>query len=537
MINQSSFDSPKIFVSFLGTGIYQETSYNFGDSKQSEPVRFIQTATSKFNPCNGYLVFCTQRAKDIHWNSLCGEFAKEGLPEPKCIDIPTGQKEEELWEIFDIICGEIPVGSKLVFDITHSLRCFPVLTTILFNFLKVIKDVKIEKCLYGAWEAKKENEGFAPVFDLTPFFVLNDWSQAVSLLEKTGNASEINKIIKTEREFFRKPDNEIEVNIDNLSKVTNAISELTLNIAACRGDKIKKADINDKFDAIRDETVKNLFPPFATIYARLKDEFKKYKRGNLMNGFLAARWCDKYNLIPQRNTILQETIISIFEEKFYGNYGPDKEIRKKIRGEISHYLQDRSKKHKIKEGLPDSQIFSDKFRKLSDQRNDVNHAGFGRVEPRDIKTLKNLEEDIDFFEETINKYVPTPFIPSKIELLVGNSFPISLIRRNVKFIPQEKENFPASAEIYSFWGHENTLRVASDFLKVDLTPKTKRPVLELSQEGLPMLDKKEFTECWIISPNYTENFRPETGVEVSAEKIRGWTILKVIWEQHNEPRE
>lgn len=120
--------------------------------------------------------------------------------------------------------------------------------------------------------------------------------------------------------------------------------------------------------------------------------------------------------------------------------------------------------------------------------------------------------------------------PMTKKVLVGNSFPFPLVRKLINVRPQPLEAFPKDAEICSFWGHENTLVSASAYLGVDLTPKFERPVLMLSERGLPVLGEDEFAECWIVSPNYKGAFRTPIGEETPAQKITSWTLLKITWE-------
>lgn len=115
-------------------------------------------------------------------------------------------------------------------------------------------------------------------------------------------------------------------------------------------------------------------------------------------------------------------------------------------------------------------------------------------------------------------------------ILVGNSFPLPYVRRRIVIEPQPPDAFPRGAEIHSFWGHENTLAAANAFFGEDLTPKSARPALSLSENLLPMLDGLEFRECWVLSPNYAAVGRPALGEEVSAVKIKSWTLLKITWE-------
>jgi hypothetical protein len=119
------------------------------------------------------------------------------------------------------------------------------------------------------------------------------------------------------------------------------------------------------------------------------------------------------------------------------------------------------------------------------------------------------------------------------KILIGNSFSMALIRRKARIKPcSKKELLDAAkdAKVFSFWGHDNSLEAAIDFSGIDLAPENSRPVLKLSENLLPELDGIEFEECWLLSPNYKDNFRPAIGEEVDARKIKDWTVLKIKWE-------
>jgi hypothetical protein len=118
------------------------------------------------------------------------------------------------------------------------------------------------------------------------------------------------------------------------------------------------------------------------------------------------------------------------------------------------------------------------------------------------------------------------------KVLIGNSFPLSLIRREVKIEVKALEAFKEMcqrAEIHSFWGHENTRTVAERVLGVSVQPKVERPAIALTAEGLPTLNGETFPECYILSPNYKENVRPKIGEEVAAEQIASWHLLSISW--------
>jgi hypothetical protein len=118
-------------------------------------------------------------------------------------------------------------------------------------------------------------------------------------------------------------------------------------------------------------------------------------------------------------------------------------------------------------------------------------------------------------------------------LLLGNTFPLVLIRRPVSITPVAdadavREKLRA-ADVHSFWGHANTAYAASSFLGVDVTVSV-RPVLALTPDGLPTLDGIVFKECYVVSPDYATNFRPAVGEEVKPEQIKGWQILLIEWQ-------
>ena len=118
------------------------------------------------------------------------------------------------------------------------------------------------------------------------------------------------------------------------------------------------------------------------------------------------------------------------------------------------------------------------------------------------------------------------------KILIGNSFPLSLIRQTVKIEPcslTELLEKLQSSSIYSFWGHFNTLPAVKHLLEYDLTPTENRPVLTLSSNCKPQYAGLEFSECWILSPDYIEDFRPAIGEEIPPEKIKSWQCLKITF--------
>ncbi len=118
-------------------------------------------------------------------------------------------------------------------------------------------------------------------------------------------------------------------------------------------------------------------------------------------------------------------------------------------------------------------------------------------------------------------------------MLIGNSFPFTLIRRAVRVVPESLADVRrklATADVHSYWGHAGTLSAVRALLGVDLTPKGERPAIVLSPDGYPTLDGETFREVYVCSPTYAAGFRPPLGADVPADKITSWQMLRIIWE-------
>ncbi len=120
------------------------------------------------------------------------------------------------------------------------------------------------------------------------------------------------------------------------------------------------------------------------------------------------------------------------------------------------------------------------------------------------------------------------------KILIGNSFPMNLIRREVRIEPRTLEELKTAtkdAEIDSYWGHSNTLDAVSVFVGLDLSPEIERPAVTLAENGFPKFNGHVFEECWVISPEYRNGYRPELNKEVSPGNIKDWCILHIEWSQ------
>ena len=119
--------------------------------------------------------------------------------------------------------------------------------------------------------------------------------------------------------------------------------------------------------------------------------------------------------------------------------------------------------------------------------------------------------------------------PKMTKVILGNTFPLTLVRRQVSIKPISLAEAKALLEdgFVSFWGHSNTAAVAKAQLGFEVSPETERPALVLDENGLPGIGGVHSDKVLVLSPSYRPGFRPAIGVEVGPDDIVGWEPLLV----------
>jgi len=171
----------------LGIGRYEETTYHWRDS--SCRTKFTALALSVISEASRVYILATEEAKTKYKDELCESFDSACRPAPQFVDFPTGDSPQALWEQFRLVKEVLRENRDchIIFDITHGFRAQPFFAAGVLSFVRSVDEDSYDiEVVYGAWEAKRDNT--TPVWDLTPFVELIQWSEALSLFLKTGNA-------------------------------------------------------------------------------------------------------------------------------------------------------------------------------------------------------------------------------------------------------------------------------------------------------------------------------------------------------------
>lgn len=427
----------KIFLSFLGAGVYAPASYYWADKGiDDNPVQafYVQEAVLNQIHVEKALVFTTAgaRANNYHNRLVRGEggnyelMGNEGLESRlkalkskgqvsdfQSVDIPEGYTEAEIWRIFQLVFEHINEGDQVYLDVTYGFRSLPLLAIVLLNYARVLKGIEVKGIFYGNFEAGKAAKASAlanastqaeketaeqlpieaPIFNLLAFVNLQDWVQAASAFEK-GDMNDLQKLLGQPH-----PD------------LAHDLSIFSESIRASRGLEVGR-DID--FNGMKQRVVRlgedsSLEVQLKPLLKKISEKLSGFDSYQLRNGFSAVEWCIQHNMIQQGITFLQETIVSlVIEQMSRVSMVTDLVYRTAANGALHGYsnaylaLKKRDEHDlpladediielqlEMKQWVDSVNGLSRLYKRLSgDFRNDVNHCGF-REDYKSAEELKN----------------------------------------------------------------------------------------------------------------------------------------------------
>jgi len=418
-----------VIISFLGTSDYTVCNYCF-DNLKVERVAYVQIALAEFFINSGsddkIILMLTETARKANWDNEEKETLKDLLrkhdllAQTEIVDIPEGKSETEIWSLFEIMFNSLQENDEIILDITHSFRSIPLLSVVLANYAGFVKNVKLRKICYGAFESLGHIHHVktlpiearnVPVYDLGSFNVLQRWSFAAGTFTKHGIISVLTDLLREElqqseiyEESFRKKLEQLANQLEVLEKVLKTVRAKAIYILANY----------KRFEA--------LFP----ILLRIKDNLVCFKAKSIGNCFRATEWYIDNGMIQQGFTLLQESIIAYFihihdkdkrveDEKLITLLRLSlKYVKNQDKDQLFRSIMNRLKKTeyiKMKDGLEENEckeflsaILNDfrlfkvrgLYNKIKSVRDDINHGGSFR------NCDKNYEKKlIDFHQESI----------------------------------------------------------------------------------------------------------------------------------------
>lgn len=406
----------RLFLSILGTSLYKECNYYWKDQSNSASSRFVQEASIRllckdWNENDRIVIFTTQKAFKENYSTAIRErfdssekkiipyMGLEQLLEALNLKVPfqhemieDGNSEEEIWQNFNILYSALREGDEIYLDITHSFRYLPILLLNLLSYSEYLKRTSIKAITYGNYEVARVNDTYAPIMDLFPLVLLKDWSLSVNNFERFGDVEDISRLCQDSlRPILEKSRGSDSATADRaINSFSKNLPNFVKSLQTCRGKEL----IDGKLAVSLSQNIENIeetsLPPFNPIFSRLKTHINRFaSRNNIKNGFEAVNWCIKNGLIQQGLTLFQETIISLVCEMEQLDYSSltsrdivsgafyikfNKTEGNSWKGECS-----KPENRAITVRLLDNHCIiscCELYYKLSQLRNDINHAGF-----------------------------------------------------------------------------------------------------------------------------------------------------------------
>ena len=394
-------------ITFLGAGPATfTTTYAFKDKNGEEKKyegKVFSEALRQFCDYDSMLVCVTEKAKAVNWPVL------EALNDPRiqAVDIPTGNDTAQMWQIFTIITGHIETGDRVIFDITHGLRSLPFLVFLFAAYLKTAKQVTIEAIYYGAFELKSENNGVAPIIDLSEFVSMIDWIAASNQFVETGDARQLSKLLN--------PDSDTS---GANQKAAETLFDVSFATLLCRPLELgERADALAKDLLAAEQQQPNRVVPFEMLRQQVSQTFSSFV-GNLDGDAKAAlqaqfrliEWYHNNNRIIEVMTLAREWLLAAVNYQLDGTVDIDDRY---IRTDISEALweigqntpprelTDYGKKiHK----WPEKRQLIAVWNKVRILRNTLDHAGYERRAPNSSKIVKDANQAINSLSELAKRW-------------------------------------------------------------------------------------------------------------------------------------
>ena len=172
----------------------QPACYTLGErhaKAKFAPVALLELLPDTERP-DLVLALCTPEAKTKSWPGF--ERALEGKCEATCVDVSSGNSQEDVTCYLAKIAGSIPRDGEvdLTVDVTHGFRHFSFLTYIAVLYLAVLRGTRVRGAYYGL----RQQGAPSPFLDLRPLLEFPRWLHALETLRETGSTAPLAEALR-----------------------------------------------------------------------------------------------------------------------------------------------------------------------------------------------------------------------------------------------------------------------------------------------------------------------------------------------------
>lgn len=399
-------------ISFLGLNKYEDTTYlnPLGSGEYKTP--FFQEALVEFYKPETLYILLTKTvetvpprgATETNWEVLKKRLEGKVDLQP-VYNVPEAHSTADIWKLFEMLTNCLQEGDRVIFDITHSFRSLPVLALIAISYLRVVRSVKIEGLIYGAFEAKNKETNETPTFDLLPMVSLLEWTTATDQFIKTGNGQALASLLHSS-----------DPTTENLAKSIDGIAQGLQLLRPM--DVMREAAFLPDHIAEATPIISQSVPPFVSLLKRVEKDYTKFglenptdyencPQASLLRQLEMVEWYAQKGQIVQALSMAREWLPSLLCYHFK----LDPQIEKPNRSEMelllsggttpadaqgnkykSPYLEEYKSSVPKKKRKQLNKFWDGDFN-LAKLRNDVLHSGF-RKNPKSAEDIMHQTEKI-----------------------------------------------------------------------------------------------------------------------------------------------
>ncbi len=433
-------------MSILGVAFYQKCRYGKEDFIGTETPFVQKNLLEYLQQKEGWsredqvLVFLTDKARECNWDkdlvSRYNPKIQKDVPHIRlekllldmgmsyrAVSIPEGKDSGEMWNLFEVIYEQLQEGDELYLDITNSFRYLPMLLVVLVNYAKLLKDVKVRAIFYGNYEARDTETNIAPIMDLLPLSVLQDWTLATSDYLRYGQVSKLHELTETSMAPIMRNSETRTKDAESLRQFVNKLKEMVEERITCRGRQIVDSKNLRTVEMNANKIQEVMIVQFKPLFEKIKESLKDFDaRENVLNCIKAAKWCFDNKLYQQATTLLEEGLITVLCQYYQLDY-TDKDYRyiitgciaAKARGDV--YQEDKKtsdKKEVIDRIWADEALWNNRecinlLQQLMSVRNDYNHAGFQKNPGSSKQIIEKIEKLMGMAENVLKDFAGDPY--------------------------------------------------------------------------------------------------------------------------------
>lgn len=363
--------------------------------------------------------------------------------------IKDGKNNTEIWENFQIIFDQLEDGDEIYVDITHSFRSIPIIIMAILNYAKFIKNIEVKGIYYGAFDAREEPENITPIFDLSLFNDITDWTIGAEKFISTGDmnslGTQVSKTIRAHKSETQRKDEES----DLINKINNSLKYFANGLYTVRGPKISYygTELKKVLREIRDINIDE-FKPFGEIFDGVYEIVRPYSGQEVKDIHYTVKLCKDLNLIQQAYTLLRENIVNFVA---LGAGVDIKDVEKRMaieniilsrrtESDIKIEEDNLDMKEMVKEFV--NEDLGNLFNRVGEYRNDLNHGGYRKKYSKADTFYKVIEGLIDDYESIVDidnlKLINPDNIKDKEDPAISN--PSMLLLFSHKLTKTQKQN-------------------------------------------------------------------------------------------------